>query len=65
MSQGFARLRTQNNSHVLVNPDDVVRVTIDDAYRPGGFCTVHLRDGTKVRCWESINEVELLLNGAR
>ena len=65
MASGFARIRTQDNSHTLVNPDDVTRVTIDDQYRPNGMCTIHMRDGTKVKCWDSMDDVDLRLQGAR
>lgn len=65
MARGFARIRTQDNSHTLVNPDEVVQVTIDDRNRPNGMCTITLRNGTRVKCWDNMDDVELQLQGAR
>jgi hypothetical protein len=58
--RGLVKLRLlESNGEIRINPDEVVRISARDSYRPNGACVVHMKDGVRHTVYENAEEAQL------
>lgn len=53
----LVKLKTVDGEDLYVNPDEISRLTLVDAYRPGSGTNVWLKDGGKLRVRDDLDSV--------